>query len=53
VPFAAQSGGVPTRPIDPVKITGVGWAFAVEASTAAGGPASCVADLTIDDVRFY
>jgi hypothetical protein len=53
VPFAAQSGGVPARPINPVKITGVGWAFAGDASTATGGPASCVADLIIDDVSFY
>ncbi len=52
VPFAAASGGFPPRPIDPTKITGFGWAFVVDPSTGDAAP-SCIADLTIDDVRFY
>ena len=52
VPFAAVSGGIPERPIDKASLTGLGWAIFVDASTGGGTP-SCVADLTIDDVRFY
>lgn len=52
VPFAAMSGGVPDRPIEAAKVTGVGWRFIVDPSNGAATPA-CVADLTIDDVRFY
>ena len=52
VPFAALLGGWPLRPIDTAKITGVGWAFSIAPSTGGGTP-SCVADLTIDDVKFY
>jgi hypothetical protein len=53
VAFVSQAGGAPARAINPGKITGLGWAFSADASTAAGGPPPCVADLTIDDVRFY
>jgi hypothetical protein len=52
VPFAALSAGFPLRPIDETKITGAGWVFLIDPSTSGGAP-SCVADLTIDDVRFY
>lgn len=52
VPFAAASGGIPARPVDKASVTGLGWAFIVDPSTAGGTP-SCVADLTIADVRFY
>jgi len=54
VPFSAVLGGIPARPIDQASLTGLGWAFFVDASTGAGTPPPpCVADLTIDDVRFY
>jgi hypothetical protein len=52
IPFTALAHGDPETPIDIAKVTGLGWVFFVDASTGAGTP-SCVADLTIDDVRFY
>ncbi len=52
MPFAAQTGGVPEGPTDKSKLTFIDWAFHVDPS-ASGGPTACVADLTIDDVRFY
>jgi hypothetical protein len=52
VPFAAQSGGVPDRPIETAKVTGVGWMFLVDPSNGTTTP-DCVADLTIEDVSFY
>ncbi len=52
VPFTALAHGDPETPIDVAKVTGLGWAFFADASISAGTP-SCVADLTIDDVRFY
>jgi hypothetical protein len=52
VPFPALAHGDPETLIDIAKVTGLGWAFFVDASIGAGTP-SCVADLTIDDVRFY
>ena len=52
MPFAAQTGGVPATPTDKSKLTWIDWVFRVDPYTA-GGPASCTADLTIDDVRFY
>ena len=52
MPFAAASGVFSPRPFEPGKVTGFGLAFVVDPATASGAP-SCVADLTIDDVRFY
>jgi hypothetical protein len=52
IPFASQSGGVPETPIDRSKLTDLKWIFFVDPSTP-GGPASCTADVTVDDVRFY
>jgi hypothetical protein len=52
IPFASLADGFPATPVDKTKITGVGWVFFVGPSTD-GGATSCVADLTIDDVRFY
>jgi hypothetical protein len=52
MPFASQSGGLPATLIDRSKLTDLKWIFFVDPSTA-GGPASCTADLTINDVRFY
>jgi hypothetical protein len=52
MPFAAQLGGIPNRPINTAKVTGFGWMFFVDPSNNTG-TAACVADLTIDDVRFY
>ena len=52
IPFASLANGFPDTPVDKTKITGVGWVFFVGPSTDGGAP-SCVADLTIDDVRFY
>jgi hypothetical protein len=45
----APSGGAPPVPIDPSRLTGVVWQFTVALGTAN----SCVADLTIDNVRFF
>ena len=44
MPFVALSG-YPATPFDEAKLTGVRWAFSFQGS--------CVADVTIDDVRFY
>jgi hypothetical protein len=52
IPFASLANGFPETPVDKAKITGVGWVFFVGPSID-GGATSCVADLTIDDVRFY
>jgi len=52
VPFAAQLRPPPPRPFDTSKVTGIGWAFSLAASTDAATP-PCIADLTITDVRFY
>ncbi|MEP6653385.1 MAG: hypothetical protein ABJA82_08510 [Myxococcales bacterium] len=52
MPFAAQTGGLPETPTDPSKLTFINWVFKVDPPSA-GGPTACVADLTIDDVRFY
>ena len=45
IPFAVFVGLQPPAPFDETKLTGVGWAFAF--------PGTCIADITIDDVRFY
>jgi hypothetical protein len=45
MPFVVLSGGYPATPFDEAKLTGVRWAFSFQGS--------CVADVTIDDVRFY
>jgi hypothetical protein len=52
MPFAGVLAGFPKTPIDQAKVTGVGWAFSIAPSTDSDAP-PCVADLTIDDVRFY
>jgi hypothetical protein len=53
MPFSGQSGGSPATPVDPARLIIVaGWQFDVDASTSST-PSSCIADLTIDDVRFY
>jgi hypothetical protein len=53
MPFSGQSGGSPATPVDPARLIIVGgWQFDVDASTSSV-PGSCMADLTIDDVRFY
>ncbi|MEP6652224.1 MAG: hypothetical protein ABJA82_02635 [Myxococcales bacterium] len=52
VPFTVLTKGVPETPIEPSKITGLGWVFFVPPLSGSGAP-SCVADLSIDDVRFY
>ncbi len=41
--------GMPDQSIDPTKITGVGWTFAI----AAGPSGTCEADVTIGDVSFF
>jgi hypothetical protein len=50
--FSGQLGGSPATPIDRAKLIVVAWQFTVDAS-ASSTPSSCIADLTIDDVRFY
>jgi hypothetical protein len=52
IPFAAQSGGVPTIPTDKSKITWLDWVFLADPFVI-GGPTACKADLTITDVQFY
>lgn len=52
LPLADLAGAFPATPFDKEQITGLGWAFIVDPSSA-GGPSACVVDLTIDDVRFY
>jgi hypothetical protein len=57
VPFAGTTiPGNPATPLDPQKEIFVFWQFTIPAATATpadGAPASCTADLTIDDVTFY
>jgi hypothetical protein len=48
VPFTELVSTLPATPFDKTKITGLGWAFAIEPSSA-----GCVADLTVDDISFY
>ena len=52
MPFIGQSGGSPATPIDRARLIHVAWQFTVDATTS-NTQSSCVADLTIDDVRFY
>jgi hypothetical protein len=52
MPFSGQLGGSPATPVDPARLIIVGWQFDVDASTSST-PGSCIADLTIDDVKFY
>lgn len=53
MPFSGQLGGSPATPVDPARLIIFGaWAFTVDASTSST-QGSCIADLTIDDVRFY
>lgn len=41
--------GMPEQTIDPARITGVGWTFAI----AAGPSGTCAADVAIGDVSFF
>jgi hypothetical protein len=51
MPFHGPAlNGNPNTPIDPSKIILIGWQFEIAASTA--GP-NCVADITLDDIKFY
>ena len=52
VPFSGQSGGSPATPIDQSKLILALWQFDI-APAAGTAPSSCVADITVDDVRFY
>ena len=52
MPFSDQSGGSPATPVDRARLILVAWQFTVDATTSST-PGSCIADLTIDDVRFY
>jgi hypothetical protein len=52
LPFDGQWGGSPATPIDPARLILVGWQLDIDAN-ASSTPGSCIADLTIDDVRFY
>jgi hypothetical protein len=52
MPFDRQSGGNPSTPIDQARIILLAWQFELDAS-ASGTPTSCIADVTIDGVRFY
>jgi len=48
VPWAT-TGGSPSGPVDPKTLTGVQWQFQIDAATTG----TCVANLTIKDVKFY
>jgi len=51
MPFAGYVfDGNPSTPLDPRKIILLGWQFEIAASTTG---ASCVADIAIDNVKFY
>jgi hypothetical protein len=51
MPFVGgPSGGSPGTPLDTTKLTFVLWEFNVAPS---GGALPCVADVTVDDVKFY
>jgi len=51
MPFNGYAfAGEPQTPLDVGKIILLGWQFDIEASAAGS---NCVADITIDDVRFY
>lgn len=52
MPFSDQVGGSPATPLDRARLILVAWQFTVDATTSST-PSSCLADLTIDDVRFY
>lgn len=55
IPFTgtmAPSGGSPMTPIDPTRLTGIQWQFTI-APTRDAGATNCMADITIDDVKFY
>jgi hypothetical protein len=53
MPFVGgPSGGNPRTPIDPTKLIFLMWGFAV-GSAAGGEAAACVADIVVDDVKFY
>jgi len=52
VPFSGGTfGGSPETPIDPTKLIFLMWQFTIEPATAQAPP--CLADIVIDDVRFY
>jgi len=52
MPFSDQVGGNPATPIDKSQLVGIFWEFDVAPITGTA-PSSCVADITIDDVKFY
>jgi hypothetical protein len=52
MPFSGQVGGNPAVPIDKSQLVGIFWEFDV-APIIGTTPSSCVADITIDDVKFY
>ena len=52
IPFASLTGGVPATPTDPSKLTWIDWVFVVDPATD-GGATACIADVVVDDVRFY
>ncbi len=56
VPFSGQEDirGNPPLPLDKSKLTGVLWQFTVSpAGNIEDGTTACVADIDIDDVKFY
>lgn len=52
ISFDDQLYGNPTTPIDKAKLIFVMWQFIV-APAAGDGPSFCVADISVDDVRFF
>ena len=57
MPFAGNGiPGNPQTPLDKSKLIYVFWQFTIPAGPTAtndGGPAACMADITIDNVSFY
>ena len=52
MPFSGQTGGNPDEPIDPSKLFFVAWEFTVDAMVG-NTPSNCVANIAIDNVKFY
>jgi hypothetical protein len=52
VPFTGTSGGSPSAPVDPTKLTGVQWQMTVPLA-ADGGATECVWNINLANVKFY
>jgi hypothetical protein len=53
IAFSSQLGGSPGTPLDPSTLIGMDWQFTIAPADPDSGTASCVAQLTIDDLTFF